>query len=76
MKEKSEIQNLKRAQRVLFNNWDKYRGKHVLVVGEKVYSARTGNKALEILKKIETEDPAASPLLAYVPKSDALILWL
>lgn len=70
----SKTQNLKLSQKVLFSNWDKYRGKHVLVVGEKIYSAKTGDKALGLLKKIEAKDPSVSPLLAYIPKSDALIL--
>lgn len=69
-------QQLGKESKVLLANWEKLRGKHVLVVGEKIFSAKTGEKALSILKKLEKENPKISPLLTYVPKKETLILWI
>lgn len=66
---------LQESQKVLYANWDKYRGHHVLVVGGKIYAAKTGRAALKILQKLEKKDPSCSPLITYIPKSGALILW-
>lgn len=54
----------------------KYQGLHVIVLGEKVFTARTGKRASQILRRIERESPRETPAITYVPKSDTLILWL
>jgi len=59
----------------IFKN-PRYRGKHVILVAGKVYSAKTGDGAAEILKKLEKEHPDLTPEVAYLPKARSLILWM
>lgn len=54
----------------------RYRGKHVVLAAGKVYTAKTGEGAEEILKKIEEKHPRVIPEVAYLPKTHSLILWL
>lgn len=54
----------------------KYQGLHVVVVAGKVFTAKTGQGASRILRRVEREYPSETPAIAYVPKSDTLILWL
>lgn len=54
----------------------RYRGKHVVLTRGQVYTARTGNKALELLEKLEKKYPGATPEVAYLPKARFLVLWL
>jgi hypothetical protein len=57
----------------VFNN-PQYRGKHVIVVGNEVYTARTGKKASQIIDKAHREHPDTTLRITYVPDADALIL--
>lgn len=59
----------------IFKN-PRYRGKHVILAAGKVYTAKTGEGAAEILKKLETTNPDVVPEVAYLPKAHSLILWL
>jgi hypothetical protein len=54
----------------------KYRGKHVVLVGGKVFTAKTGEGASAILKKLEQTHPRLTPEIAYLPKARSLILWM
>ena len=54
----------------------RYRGKHVILAAGKVYSAKTGEGAAEILKKVRKEHPNVTPEVAYLPKAHSLILWM
>ncbi len=58
----------------IFKN-SSYRGKHVILAAGKVYTAKTGEKAAEILKKLEKSHPRVTPEVAYLPKARSLILW-
>lgn len=58
----------------IFKN-PRYRGKHVILAAGKIYTAKTGDGALEILKKIRKKFPDITPEIAYLPKSRSLILW-
>jgi hypothetical protein len=51
------------------------RGKHLICVGEKVFTARTGDQALKILNRVHEKYPKKKVTLAYAPKADALILF-
>ncbi len=51
-----------------------YRGKHVVMIGEKIFTAKTGKKAGQILGKVHKEFPHQSPKITYVPDADTLIL--
>lgn len=54
----------------------RYRGKHVIVVAGKVFTASTGDGASKILEKIRHKYPKETPAITYIPDADALILWL
>ena len=59
----------------IFQN-PRYRGKHVILAAGKVYTAKTGEGAAEILKKLEKKFPDVTPEVAYLPKARSLILWM
>lgn len=52
-----------------------YRGYHVVVAAGKVYKAKTGERASEILKMVRKKHPRAIPEITYIPDADTLILW-
>lgn len=52
-----------------------YRGKHVIVVAGKVFTARTGEGAAKILEKMRRQYPKETPAITYIPDADALILF-
>lgn len=52
-----------------------YRGYHVVVVAGKVFKAKTGERAAEILKKVRQKYPKEIPAVTYIPDADTLILW-
>jgi len=58
----------------VFNN-PAYRGYHVIVVAGKVFKAKTGERAAEILREVRQKYPKATPEITYIPDVDALILW-
>lgn len=60
--------------KVLLN--PKYRGKHIIMIKGKVYTASNGKEASSIFDRLTKEYPKEIPTLAYIPKEDALILWL
>lgn len=51
-----------------------YRGKHIIVIGGKVFTAKTGTQANKILDKLEKKYPKEIPEITYIPKADTLIL--
>ena len=53
-----------------------YRGKHIVVVKDQVYATKTGPQAGKVLEKVIKKYPKETPLVAYVPKDDSLILLL
>lgn len=59
----------------IFQN-PRYRGKHVILAAGKIYTAKTGERAAEILRKLRSKDPKIVPEVAYLPKAHSLILWL
>ena len=54
----------------------RYRGKHVILAAGKIYTAKTGEGASEILKEIREKYPKVTPEVAYLPKAHSLILWM
>jgi len=67
--------NKKVSMTDIFKN-PRYRGKHVILAAGKVYTAKTGDGAAEILKKLEKTHPDVVPEIAYLPKAHSLILWV
>ena len=51
-----------------------YRGYHVIVVAGKVFKARTGEWAGELLKEAQEKYPHQIPAITYLPK-ETLIPW-
>lgn len=54
----------------------KFRGKHVVLVAGKIFTAKTGEGAGEILQKVRVKYPDETPEIAYLPKAQSLILWM
>ena len=54
----------------------KYRGKHIILVAGKVFTANTGEGAGEILRKVRKQYPDVTPEIAYIPDAHSLILWM
>lgn len=54
----------------------KYKGKHIIVVKGKVFTAKTGSQANKILDMVEKKYPKEIPAITYIPKADTLILWI
>lgn len=59
----------------ILNN-PRYRGKHVIVIKNKVFTAKTGKEANKVLDRLEKQYPGEIPAITYIPKTDTLILWL
>ncbi len=57
----------------IFRN-PRYRGKHVILAAGKVYTAKTGEGAAEILRKVRKNHPDVTPEVDYLPKAHSLIL--
>lgn len=57
-------------------NNPRYRGKHIVVISGKVYTAKTGTRANRLIDRLEKQYPAETPAITYIPKADTLILWL
>lgn len=59
----------------ILNN-PRFQGKHVIVIGGNVYTAKSGARANKLLDKLEKKYPKQTPAITYIPKADTLILWL
>lgn len=59
----------------IFKN-PRYRGKHIVLAAGTIYTAKTGDGAAEILRKLRKKDPNIIPEVAYLPKARSLILWM
>ena len=53
-----------------------YCGKHVILVHGRVYSASSRAEVRRLFDRAVREFPGETPLLAYVPRADALVLVL
>ena len=53
----------------------KYRGKHLVMVKNKIFTAKTGHEAVRIFKEVIEKYPKEKPTIAYIPKEDMLILF-
>lgn len=55
-------------------NDPKYKGKHVIVIAGKVFTAKTGERAAEIIEEVHKKYPKETPEVTYLPRADTLIL--
>ena len=62
------------AKTLKFFSSPKYKGKHLVIVKGKVFTAKTGQEASKIFKEVIKKYPQEKPTITYVPKEDALIL--
>lgn len=51
----------------------RYRGKHLVVVGGKVFVARSAAEAPRLFDRVTRTHRRATPTLVYISKADALI---
>jgi hypothetical protein len=51
------------------------RGYHVIVIAGKLFKAKTGEKASQILEQVRQKYPKKIPAVTYIPDADSLILW-
>ncbi|MBI5652559.1 MAG: hypothetical protein HZC40_19235 [Chloroflexi bacterium] len=52
-----------------------FRGKYVVIVGTRVFTAKTGAQASRLLTKVRKNFPGKTPLATFWPKEGTLILW-
>ena len=52
----------------------RYRGKHLIIVKDKIFTAKTGQEAARIFKEVIKKYPKEKPTITYVPKEGSLIL--
>lgn len=52
----------------------RYRGKHVIRVAGKVFTAKTGEGASKILAEVRKKYPDKTPAITYIPDADSLIV--
>jgi len=52
----------------------KYKGKHIIIFGGKIYATKTGRAKTEILEKLLKKYPKEIPTITYIPTEESLIL--
>jgi len=52
-----------------------YKGKHVVVIGGKIHTAKTGKSAAKMFEELTHKYPYQQPTITYIPKADTLILY-
>lgn len=52
----------------------RYRGKHIIMIAGKVFSAKSGREASKLFDKVTKMYPRKTPILAYIPNEETLIL--
>jgi hypothetical protein len=53
----------------------KYFGKHIIIFDGKIYATKTGSQASRLLEKLMRKHPSKTPIITYVPRADALVLF-
>lgn len=51
---------------------EQFRGKHIAMIGRKVVAS--GDSAKEVFEKAKQEYPDKMPVLAFIPRKEALVL--
>ena len=52
----------------------KYKGRHIIVIGGKIFDTKTGRASSDLLEKLLKKYPKEIPTIAYIPTEDSLIL--
>jgi hypothetical protein len=70
---------VKNSSKVMLNVMSnpRYKGRHIVVVKGKVFTAGTGKQVNKLLDRLELQYPHDRIALTYIPRGDTLILlWL
>ena len=51
----------------------RYKGKHVIIVANKILTAKTGDGAAKILRDVDKKYPHETAAVTYIPDADTLI---
>jgi len=51
-----------------------YKGKHIIIIGNKIYTTKTGQAKNRLLDTLLPKYPKEVPTITYIPKADSLIL--
>jgi hypothetical protein len=51
----------------------KYKGKHIIIIGGKIYFTKSGRAGSELLEKLLKKYPKETPIITYIPKEESLI---
>ena len=62
-----------RQIKILFQE-PRFKGKHIILIGGKIFTAATGKQASRLFDRVTKDYPRQIPTLAYIPKAEALIL--
>ncbi len=54
----------------------KYKGKHIVIIGGKIYTTKTGQAKTKLLEKLLKKYPKEIPTITYIPSEDSLILLI
>jgi len=52
----------------------KLKGKHIIMIAGRIFTARTGKEAVKIFNKVTKDYPGKEPTVTYIPKVESLIL--
>ena len=51
-----------------------YQGKHIIIIGGRIYATKTGSAKTELLERLLKKYPKDTPVITYIPAEDSLIL--
>ena len=68
----TKVMKAKVSMMNIFKN-PRYRGQHVILAAGKIYTAKTGEGAAEILRKIGKTYPDVTPEVVYLPKGSLTV---
>lgn len=52
----------------------KLKGKHIIMIANHIFTAKTGKQAVSIFNKVVQKYPKETPTVTYIPKAESLIL--
>ncbi|MEK9165672.1 MAG: hypothetical protein AAB525_02330 [Patescibacteria group bacterium] len=73
MIQKNQKENLLLSK--IYHN-PKYKGKHIIIIDDKIYDRKTGQGKTKLLNKLLLKYPHQVPTITYIPQADSLILFL
>ena len=71
---KQVVHSMSKEQKLLLENWEKYRGNIVMVVGDEIFATKRAKNVNAIMAEIEKKYHRR-PLMTYIPKEGTLVLF-